>query len=100
MLISIPQLLQSPIARKLTLSIVVFSSLISLLTTAYQLVSDYQNDVSRIDRVFSNIEAVNLEVLAASIWVIDEHLIDTQLHGLSQLPDINYISIRDDTNQE
>jgi signal transduction histidine kinase len=100
MLISIKQLLRSPIARKLTLSIVIFSSLITLVTTAYQLVSDYQSDVSRIDRVFSNIEAVNLEVLAASIWVIDEHLIDTQLRGLSQLPDINYISIRDDTNQE
>lgn len=100
MLIFIRQLLQSPIARKLTLSIVVFSSLITIVTTAYQLISDYQEDVNRIDRVFSSIEAVNLEVLASSVWVIDEDLINTQLYGLSQLPDIKYISIRDDSNQE
>lgn len=41
------------------------------MTTAYQLISDYRGDVSRIDRVFSNIEKANLDVLAASIWVID-----------------------------
>lgn len=53
----------------------------------------------RIDRVFSNMEKVNLDVLAASIWVIDERLINTQLNGLIQLPDINYISIKDDSGQ-
>lgn len=85
--------------RHLTLSIVLFSSLITLITTAYQLINDYRGDVSRIDRVFSNIEKANLDVLAASIWVIDERLINTQLNGLIQLPDINYISIKDDSGQ-
>lgn len=81
------------------MSIILFSSLITLMTTAYQLVNDYRGDVSRIDRVFSNIEKANLDVLAASIWVIDERLINTQLNGLIQLPDINYISIKDDSGQ-
>ena len=93
------QLLTSPIGRKLMLSIVLFSSLITLLTTVYQLFNDYNGDVSRIDRAFSSIEKVNLEVLAASIWVIDERLINTQIDGLSQLPDITYISIKDDSGQ-
>ncbi|QIR15697.1 sensor histidine kinase [Shewanella aestuarii] len=94
------QLLSSPIGRKLMLSIVLFSSLITLLTTVYQLFKDYNSDVNRIDRAFSSIEKVNLEVLAASIWVIDERLINTQLDGLSQLPDITYILIQDDSGQE
>lgn len=94
------QLFTSQIGRKLMLSIVLFSSLITLLTTAYQLVNDYNSDINRIDRAFSSIEKVNLEVLAASIWVIDERLIKTQLDGLSQLPDITYISIKDDSGQE
>jgi signal transduction histidine kinase len=94
------QLFTSPIGRKLMLSIVLFSSLITLLTTIYQLFNDYNSDVNRIDRAFSSIEKVNLEVLAASIWVIDERLISTQLDGLSQLPDITYISIKDDSGQE
>lgn len=99
MLTFFSQFIKSPIGRHLTLSIVLFSSLITLMTSAYQLISDYRGDVSRIDRVFSNIEKANLDVLAASIWVIDERLINTQLNGLIQLPDINYISIKDDSGQ-
>ncbi|WP_297894909.1 ATP-binding protein [Shewanella sp.] len=99
MLTFFSQFIKSPIGRHLTLSIILFSSLITLMTTAYQLVNDYRGDVSRIDRVFSNIEKANLDVLAASIWVIDERLINTQLNGLIQLPDINYISIKDDSGQ-
>ncbi|WP_394389232.1 ATP-binding protein [Shewanella woodyi] len=94
------QLIHSPMGFKLTLSIIIFSSLITILTTGFQLVSDYKSDVDRIDRQFDNIEKVNLDVLAASIWVIDERLINTQLHGLIQLPDITYISINDDSGQK
>jgi signal transduction histidine kinase len=94
------QLINSPIGFKLTLSIVIFSSLITILTTGFQLVSDYKGDVDRIERQFNNIEKVNLDVLAASIWVIDDRLINTQIHGLIQLPDITYISINDDSGQE
>ncbi|QSX41235.1 sensor histidine kinase [Shewanella cyperi] len=93
------QLVQSPIGRKLMISIVLFSSLITLVTTGYQLVMDYRSDLGRIDRAFTTIETVNLDVLAASIWVIDERLINTQLNGLIQLPDITYILINDDSGQ-
>jgi len=93
------RLIKSPIGRKLTLSIVLFSSIITLLTTGFQLVNDYKGDVDRISRQFTSIEKVNLDVLAASIWVIDERLINTQINGLIQLPDITYISINDDSGQ-
>lgn len=93
------KLIKSQIGRKLTLSIILFSSLITLLTTGFQLVNDYKGDVDRISRQFTSIEKVNLDVLAASIWVIDERLINTQLNGLIQLPDITYISINDDSGQ-
>lgn len=93
------RLLKSPIGRKLTLSIVLFSSLITLITTGIQLINDYKGDLNRIESQFASIEKVNLEVLAASIWVIDERLITTQLNGLIQLPDITYILIHDDADQ-
>ena len=93
------RLIKSQIGRKLTISIILFSSLITLITTGFQLVNDYKGDVNRITRQFSSIEKVNLDVLAASIWVIDERLINTQLNGLIQLPDITYISINDDSGQ-
>ncbi|QYK00948.1 sensor histidine kinase [Shewanella psychrotolerans] len=94
------QLLKSPIGRKLTLSIILFSSLITLLTTGFQLINDYRSDVNRISNQFESIEKVNLNVMAASIWVIDERLINTQINGLIQLPDITYISIEDDSGQQ
>jgi signal transduction histidine kinase len=100
MKLSTSQLLKSPIGRRLMLSIVLFSSFITLLTTGYQLINDYRTDVQRINQAFSSIEKANLEVLAASIWVIDEKLINTQLKGLSQLSDITYVSIKDDSEQE
>jgi signal transduction histidine kinase len=100
MQMSTRHLLQSPIGRRLMLSIVLFSSFITLITTVYQLFNDYRSDVSRINQAFSSIETANLNVLAASIWVIDEKLISTQLKGLSQLPDITYVSIQDDSEQE
>lgn len=100
MQLSTRHLLQSPIGRRLMLSIVLFSSFITLITTVYQLINDYRSDVSRIDQAFASIEMANLDVLAASIWVIDEKLINTQLKGLSQLPDITYVSIKDDSEQE
>ncbi|WP_076414292.1 ATP-binding protein [Shewanella sp. UCD-KL12] len=93
------KLIKSQIGRKLTISIILFSSLITLLTTGFQLINDYKGDVDRISRQFTSIEKVNLDVLAASIWVIDERLINTQLNGLIQLPDITYISINDDSGQ-
>ncbi|MBB1268222.1 ATP-binding protein [Shewanella sp. SR44-3] len=100
MKLSTSLLLKSPIGRRLMLSIVLFSSFITLITTVYQLINDYRTDVNRIDQAFSSIEMANLDVLAASIWVIDEKLINTQLKGLSQLPDITYVSIKDDSEQE
>lgn len=39
-------------------------------------------------------------MLAASLWVIDERLINIQLNALIKLPDINYISINDDSGQK
>ncbi|QFU21263.1 histidine kinase [Shewanella eurypsychrophilus] len=93
------RLIKSQIGRKLTISIILFSSLITLITTGFQLINDYKGDVDRISRQFTSIEKVNLDVLAASIWVIDERLINTQLNGLIQLPDITYISINDDSGQ-
>ncbi|BAJ03670.1 sensor histidine kinase [Shewanella violacea] len=93
------RLIKSQIGRKLTISIILFSSLITLITTGFQLVNDYKGDVDRITRQFTSIEKVNLDVLAASIWVIDERLINTQINGLIQLPDITYISIHDDSGQ-
>ncbi|MBL4814264.1 MAG: histidine kinase [Shewanella sp.] len=93
------RLIKSQIGRKLTISIILFSSLITLITTGFQLINDYKGDVNRITRQFTSIEKVNLDVLAASIWVIDEKLINTQLNGLIQLPDITYISINDDSGQ-
>lgn len=93
------RLIKSQIGRKLTISIILFSSLITLITTGFQLINDYKGDVNRITRQFTSIEKVNLDVLAASIWVIDEKMINTQLNGLIQLPDITYISINDDSGQ-
>ncbi|GGI78349.1 sensor histidine kinase [Shewanella gelidii] len=70
------------------------------MTTGFQLLADYRSDIGRIERAFSDIEKVNINVLAASIWVMDEQLLNTQLNGLIQLPDITYLEVLDDSGQQ
>ena len=82
-----------PITIRLILAVVLFSSLITLITTAIQLYFDYEQDLDQIDREFEQIEFSHLESLIHSVWVSDAAQIETKLHGILQLPDIEHLSI-------
>ena len=49
---------QSPLARRLILWTVLFSSAVTLLLTSLQLYRDYRRDVSQIEQNFAQIEAI------------------------------------------
>ena len=81
------------LARRLILGVVLFSSLITLVTTAAQLYLDYAHDVAEIENDFDVIQASYLQSLINSVWVADEAQIQTQLDGLRRLPDMEYLSV-------
>ncbi|MEW5729728.1 MAG: ATP-binding protein, partial [Pseudomonadota bacterium] len=80
--------------RLLTL-IVLFSSVVTLLSTLSQLYFDYHRDVSDIERRLVEIERTYLGSLAGSLWHVDIDQLRLQLEGLLRLPDIELLEVRE-----
>ena len=82
------------IGRRLVVATILFSSLITLAATVYQLHRDYRHDLKAIHRYFDLIENSYIESLANSVWMYDGRQIVTQLDGLAKFPDLAYLEVR------
>jgi PAS domain S-box-containing protein len=87
---------KSRIASRLIVYVVLFSSLITLATTALQVFLDYRHDRDTIESYMRQIESSYLSSLVNSVWVSDETQIRSQIEGLARLPDMEYLGIRVD----
>jgi len=87
---------QSNIAKRLILALVLFSSLITVGTTAVQLYFDYQTDLDKIHEANEQIQSSYLKTLTNSLWAFDDEQINTQLTGMLELPDMEYIAVNVD----
>lgn len=87
-------LLKGKIGYKLTALVILFSSIITLITTVIQLSLDYRDDITRIDEQFNNIRFAYLDSIASSVWFYDDALIQSQLSGLEKLPDIEFAAVK------
>ena len=83
----------SPLARRLVVYVVLFSSAITLLLTAYQLHRDYRLDLAQIDAEFSEIEQVHLRTLASALWATDKAELEVHLDGMRGIRDIEYLAV-------
>lgn len=87
--------IQSPLSRRLIFYIVLCSSVITLILTAVQLYRDYQTDVEAINKNFEQIKKVHLQTIALTVWTTDKEKLQTLLDGISNMPDIDYVSVTD-----
>lgn len=87
------KIISGRLGKRFVIFILAFSSCFTILSTSIQLALDYRADISRIEQQFNNIENSYLQTITLSIWSLDDSQIETQLAGLSQLPDIEYVSI-------
>ncbi|WP_286240700.1 sensor histidine kinase [Neptuniibacter halophilus] len=87
------KIISGRLGKRIAILIVVFSSCFTLLSTSLQLGLDYRADISRIEQQFNNIRTSYLQAITLSVWSLDDSQIETQLVGLSQLPDIEYVAI-------
>jgi len=81
------------IASRLTFAIILFSMLVTFLTTATELVIEYNADLHGIRERFAEIRTSQLPILTNSVWILDDALIRTQLDGLARLPDIERLAV-------
>ncbi|MEO5795750.1 MAG: EAL domain-containing protein [Rhodoferax sp.] len=81
------------IARRIMLAVVLFSSGVTAVITAFELYLDYRVDVRGIDAQFESIRVVQLPTLVESVWVLEPKQIQNQLNGMQNLRDIEYVGI-------
>ena len=87
--------LRSPLARRLVVAIILFSSAITLLLTVIQLYSQYRHDVSGIHADLRQVEQVYLRVLTQSLWATNENSLRLQLEGIVKIPNFEYVAVRE-----
>ena len=93
MLVNIKNTGVSRIGRKLIVAVILFSSVITLVTTAIQIYSDYQHNIERINVDFALVESSYLPSLIQSVWVYNDNQVQIQLEGILGLPGMEFLEI-------
>ncbi len=84
----------SPLSRRLLITILLSSSLVTLIITAIQLTLDYRDDIGLIDSRLEQVRESVIKPIANSIWNFNKKQYDIQLQGILNLDDIVYIEIK------
>lgn len=83
------------IGRRLLLSILLFSSLVTLATTSVQLYLEYRNDVDLIENRLDDVQSSYIASIGASLWNVDIPQLNLQMEGIRQLPDVIAVAIEE-----
>ncbi|BFM22287.1 sensor histidine kinase [Gilvimarinus japonicus] len=84
------------IGRRLLFAIVLFSSLVTLVATAFQLFVDFQRDVGQIKTRLDDVQSSYLASISASLWNLDPSQLKLQMEGIRQLPGVVAVAIYED----
>jgi PAS domain S-box-containing protein len=80
---------------RVVLAVILCSSFLTLLATAFQLYFDYQKDVKSIHANILFIEESYLPAIISSVYTLDMKQVKTLLEGSLNLIDIKYLEIED-----
>ncbi len=84
----------NPLACRVLIYVVVFSSCVTLAATAWQLYANFSRDVEYIGKRVAQIEKGYGRSLSLGVWDLDLHNIRTLLGGIIELPDIQFLEVR------
>ena len=86
---------ENPLACRVLFYVVVFSSCVTLAATAWQLYVNFKKDLDYIEKRITQIKEGYGQGLSLGVWDLDTKQIHTLLGGIIELPDIQYLEIRD-----
>ncbi len=89
----------SQIASKMIKLLVVFSSLITLITTGVQLWSEYGRDIHSIEFTFEHVERGYLESVTENVWQSDIDRLELLIKGIVEAPDFKVAIVRKEDGQ-
>ena len=81
---------------RLLLSVLLFSTIITLFGAGLQLYLDYQRDLADIDDGITNIRLTHLGSLTTSLWKLDDQQLTTELGNISKMRDVVAVKIHTD----
>ncbi len=87
------------IGRELALSVLVFSSLVTLAISLVQLNVKFKSDVLGIEQMLDQIPKSYSNSLSNSLWVTSQNDVQLQLDGIIRLPNMQYLEIRSDQDE-
>lgn len=88
---------KNTIAIKLIIYIFLFSFFVTLILSAIELSFDYHRNIESLKNRVAQIRDSHLKTFALRLWNFDEEGLDTQLQGIIQLPDIEYVKVIENT---
>lgn len=80
-----------PLARRMTIIIILWSVLFTFISAAVQVFLDYRQENTQLETRFQLIETVEIPSLTNSVWHFDHKQIETQLQGMLNLQDVVYV---------
>lgn len=87
--------LRRGIGLRLLVYILLFSSAVTLVSTAAQLFVDYRRDIEAIETRLDEVRSTSLASLAGSLWHMDADQLRLQLEGMMRLPDMQALEVRE-----
>jgi PAS domain S-box-containing protein len=87
------------LGRRLAVLILLFSSVVTLVSTVLQLAIEYRRDVDDIAAQLEQIHASYADSLASSLWITSTKDLQLQLQGIMRLPDLQYVDIANEQGQ-
>jgi|GEM_PF-1362366 len=85
----------SPLARRLIVAIVMFSSVVTLMISAGQLYMDYRSDVHAIEQSISRVQFIHLPVLTHTLWATNQSELQVHLDGILRMRDMQYVAVKE-----
>lgn len=81
------------VSARLIIYTLLFSSLITLGATTFQLYFDYARDVDLITERMQQVRNGYLGSISESLWAIDQEQVQVQVDGIRSLPDMEKIAV-------
>ncbi len=87
---------RSPLARRLIIGVIFFSSTVTLVLTSLQLYGEYRESLGGIESELKQIEQVHLKALTHSLWATNVNDLTLQLEGIVQVPNFEYVAVHEE----
>jgi signal transduction histidine kinase/DNA-binding NarL/FixJ family response regulator len=84
------------LALQLATYVIIFSSLLALVITATELLGAHRRDVRQINESMQQAAVAYVDSVVENLWVMDRERMETQLHGITSLPDFVWAEIKAD----